>query len=88
MLVISLFFLGGGGGRGAIRVDQIFKVGNKWGNMVGTREHRLIFDGNKGTWTPPGRPSLMARIVITIVYVHFSFVISTDFVALCTVHLL
>ena len=24
---------------------------------VGTWEHRAILEGNKGTWTPPGRPS-------------------------------
>ena len=39
------------------RVDQISKVGNKSGKMTGTREQRPTFEGNKGTWTPTGRPS-------------------------------
>ena len=48
MLVISLTVISLLEGGGA-RVDQISRVGNKWGNMVGTREHRLIFHGNKET---------------------------------------
>ena len=36
----------------------IKKVGTSLKVMWGTREHKQIFQGNKGTGTPPGRVSL------------------------------
>ena len=32
-----------------------------FGKCVGTWEHRVILEGNKGTRTPPGRPSLSEK---------------------------
>ena len=40
----------GSGGEG----EQIAKVGNKSEKTAGTREHKPIFEGNKGTRTPLG----------------------------------
>ena len=43
---------GGGGGEG----EQIAKAGNKSEKTTGTREHKPIFEGNKGTRTRLGDP--------------------------------
>ena len=34
-------------------------LGNIGNYFRGTREHWALLSGNKGTWTPPGRPSLI-----------------------------
>ena len=34
-------------------------VGNIANYFRGTREHWVLLSGNKGTWTPPGRPSIV-----------------------------
>ena len=51
-----------GGGDG----EQIAKVGNKREKTAGTREHKPIFEGNKGTRTPPGRPSCQLPFTETL----------------------
>ena len=45
--------MGGGGGGGGVKGEQIRKAGNKWEKIPGTGEHKPIFEGNKGTRTPP-----------------------------------
>ena len=42
----------GGGGKGP--ADCKIKGGNKCEKTTGTRKHKPIFAGNKGTWTPLG----------------------------------
>ena len=50
-------------GEGAGEGEQFAKVGNKSEKTAGTREHKPIFEGNKGTRTPPGRPSNFAHAI-------------------------
>ena len=44
--------------------EQIAKVGNKGEKTAGTREHKPIFKGNKGTRTPLGDPLQTAAILV------------------------
>ena len=37
-------------------------LGNIGNYFRGTREHWALLSGNKGTWTPPGRPSITKEL--------------------------
>ena len=50
---------GGGGGGGGGRADCKSREHARKNFPAGTREHKPIFKGNKGTRTPPGRPLSM-----------------------------
>ena len=74
---------------GGLKGEQIAKAGNKSEKTAGTREHKPIFKGNKGTRTPLGDPpyfSITLRrksLAIFALLAHFSFSLSTHFLP-CT----
>ena len=55
---------------------QIAKVGNKREKTAGTREHKPIFEGNKGTRTPPpGDPHNSNQLSFPLDFLHSNTVI-------------